>query len=115
MPGPGVLTANAHETLEYVQIEFIRSEAQQIARRPGDDSLRRTGRTAQELSDFGDIDMHGRHRSAGRVLSPDFHDDLISADHLPRPDEEQGKDASTFGALINELSPSSVILSGPRI
>ena len=72
-----------HETLEAVQIETIRLDAELVARRPGDDRL-----VAERLAELGDVRLQDLRRRGRRTTGPEILDQPVARHGLVRVQEQ---------------------------
>ena len=78
-----------HETLEAVQIEATRLDAELIARRPGEDHV-----VADRFAELGDVRSQDLRRGGRRTTSPEILDQPVARDGFTRA-EKQDREEST--------------------
>ena len=86
-----VLAGLGHQALELARVELARSDAQDVARAPGQQHP--VGHLAapvlrERLAQLGDVDLHALGGGRGRPLAPELVDQPVAGDDLVRVEQE---------------------------
>ena len=86
---------------EAQQVQVRRVDAQQVARRPGDQHGRRLAGSAlglEHLAQVGDVGLQGAGHRRRRVVAPQRADDAVDADHAAGVGQQQRQQGPGLGA-----------------
>ena len=76
-----------------MQVELGRLDREQVAGRPGQQSLR-----GQQLAQPRDVDLQALHRGLGRLVAPELVDQTVAREDVVRVHEQQREQRALLGA-----------------
>ena len=98
-PAPEQAPSLVHQVLEAMEIEGVRLDPEDVARRP-----RRQHVGEKRLAEARDVDAQRAGGDRGRVLAPELVDQLVAGHDLVGVQEEHGQERARLGAAERYLA-----------